>query len=465
MKCRQEEILLEGPAGTGKTRPILELLHLLCLNYPRLRALIVRKTAVSLTTSTLRTFNEKVLSPSDGVRYFGGSKFEPAAYRYQNGSTIVVGGMDNADKVLSTEYDIIYVNEATELTLADWESLTARLRNGILPDSRIVGDCNPAQEKHWLNLRCKAGVTHRILTRHEDNPEYFDDAGTATALGQAYMARLERLTGNRYLRLRKGLWVGVEHGIYQRFDRELHVVDLPPGIRFVTGAIGVDYGSRHKCGVVVVSVDQFGRRWVRDAWGEPDEDEGKTLNRIIAERRQRYGINRGRTDPQQRYMAGQLGFNVADISDGSRQHRVDITNELMAVYPGGRVPKKNDEAMMNLELGPFVEPDTPGLLFVKGAPGIDDLCAEIEGYHYVPKATETREVLVVARIDEDLVAALEDANEELDEEGFVLPPVAGSVSLGEKAAAPALPDPRMFPASPSRTTQAPRAGYPGRRTR
>jgi hypothetical protein len=48
-RCWEDEVLLSGPGGTGKSRAYLEKLHLCALKYPGMRGLIVRKTRVSLT--------------------------------------------------------------------------------------------------------------------------------------------------------------------------------------------------------------------------------------------------------------------------------------------------------------------------------------------------------------------------------------------------------------------------------
>src|SRR6185369_1742308 len=49
------EVLLSGPAGTGKTRGVLEWINHLAWRYPGLRVLIVRKTRASLAESVLYT--------------------------------------------------------------------------------------------------------------------------------------------------------------------------------------------------------------------------------------------------------------------------------------------------------------------------------------------------------------------------------------------------------------------------
>ena len=430
--AREHEILVEGPAGTGKTRTILELINLLCGTIPKTRALIVRRYAVTLTSTTLVTLRDKVLHPLDGVTFFGGSKDRAAAFTYPNGSTITVGGMDNPSLILSSEYDIIYWNEATEGTEEAWETLQGRARPpGALKAQRLIGDCNPSSKLHWLNKRCDAGRTRRIVTRLTDNPAYYNRDGSLTEAGAVYVnVALAGMTGTRRDRLVLGLWVGPENAIYvPPFDRNLHVQDLPPGTVFRAGAIGVDYGRRHKSGSVPISVDQFGRRWVREAWGEPAQDDGANLNLAVGRQKQQYKIFRGRTDPLQAYMAGVLGFNVAVGSAGSRNERTKMTSRLMGLFPGGRVPTKELELNQVRYLrehpqGPFVEEDSPGLLFVRGAPGIDELCDQIEDYHELFVETERASDYVVARINDDLVAAMEYAVEELENPERVYEPPA-----------------------------------------
>src|SRR5262245_58274493 len=55
------EVVLCGPAGTGKSRCCLEKLHACMRVWPGARGLIARATRASLTESALVTFEEKVL--------------------------------------------------------------------------------------------------------------------------------------------------------------------------------------------------------------------------------------------------------------------------------------------------------------------------------------------------------------------------------------------------------------------
>lgn len=221
-------MLVSGPAGTGKSRACLEKLHLMCALNPGMRALITRKTAASLGSTALVTYRDHVLPESlavGAVDFYGGSASEPPQYRYANGSRVMIGGMDKPEKVMSSEYDLIYAQESTELTVDDWEALNSRLRNGVVSFQQLLADANPNTPTHWLKLRCDASTALMINSRHEDNPRLFvrEGGGEMTTEGAAYMARLDALTGVRYMRLRKGLWVAAEGLVYSEFDPAVHL--------------------------------------------------------------------------------------------------------------------------------------------------------------------------------------------------------------------------------------------------
>ena len=438
-EARDREILVEGPRGTGKTRTVLELLHALCQNFPGLVALIVRKYQKTLATSALRTLNEQVLHSGDGVQFYGGSESEPASYRYKNGSRIVTGGMDNPEKVKSSEYDLIYPNEVTELTEDEYESLLPLLRHQvhgkrIIEHQRIISDCNPANSNHWMNQRCNAGKTRRIRTRHLDNPSYFDGDGNATEMGAAYIETLSSLTGPKRERWLKGLWTGTEDAIYPVFDRQVHIRPLEPGLHLTT-IIGEDYGSQHLCAVAALSIDQYNRRWVREVWAgadeQPDVTKPSSIDLVVAQFREKYKATRGRVDPNQAKLALAHGFAVAKGGNGGasgppRLHRIDMMEPLFYTYEGGRVPTAEQVASLSIPRGPFAEPDSHGIYLVEGGQGIDDLADEIEGYHYVFSDTPKGKTKDVYRVADDRIAAVEYANEEW-EEGFVIddsPPTA-----------------------------------------
>lgn len=263
---RAPEIVLSGPAGTGKSRACLEKLHLAMLKYPGAKALMLRKTLASLGSTTLETWREKVVKEALAagiLKYFGGSSAEPACYKYTNGSMVVLGGLDKSTKIMSSEYDLAFVEEAIELTLDDWEAVSTRLRNGVMPYQQLIGATNPAQPTHWLKLRANSGTTVMYESRHEDNPQYFTADGVMTDAGVSYIqGKLDKLTGVRHKRLRQGLWVAAEGLVFEEFDPYVHVIPWFPPPASWTRWWGVDFGYQHALVVQCWAEDPEGRLYL-----------------------------------------------------------------------------------------------------------------------------------------------------------------------------------------------------------
>src|SRR6478672_11979924 len=97
MRSTRREVLLAGPAGTGKSRACLEKLNLIASQVP-IRGAIVRKVRKSLTQSAMVTFEEKVLPAGNIVKFHEGDQ----EYRYPSGARIMVSGLDDAEKLKST---------------------------------------------------------------------------------------------------------------------------------------------------------------------------------------------------------------------------------------------------------------------------------------------------------------------------------------------------------------------------
>jgi phage terminase large subunit len=216
------EIILDGPAGTGKSRGCLEKLHYVSEKYQGARCCLVRKTRKSLTQSGMITFEQRVLPRPDAAPFHTGDQ----EYRYPKGSIIAVAGLDNPSKLFSSDWDIIFVQQAEELDEDDWQSMLRGLRNWKLSYQQIIGDCNPGPPGHWIRSRAATGALRMLPTRHEDNPELWDaEKHEWTERGRQYLSILDGYTGVLYKRLRLGLWVAAEGMVYEDvWDRAVHVV-------------------------------------------------------------------------------------------------------------------------------------------------------------------------------------------------------------------------------------------------
>ena len=227
-------------------------IHFIAMKYPGARILMARQTLEALKSGALDTYWKHVQPERFGVITYGGSKYVPAEIRYPNGSVILVVGMDKPDKVLSTEFDVIYVNEVTELKEEAWETLRARLRNGVVPYQMIFGDLNPSGIRHWANLRMQKGHSRRLVSTHKDNPAYWNEEKQEwTELGDTYVnVTLAGLTGTRRKRFLLGEWATAEGVVYESFEADVHVRDMD-----TTGwrrAMGVDVGTKNPTCILTV---------------------------------------------------------------------------------------------------------------------------------------------------------------------------------------------------------------------
>jgi hypothetical protein len=162
--------------------------------------------------------------------------------------------------------------EAREIEEAEWEDLTSRLRNGVLPFQMMIGDTNPDGPTHWIVQRARLGKLRLIESRHEDNPVLFDAReGAYTPAGEIYLGRLDNLTGVRHKRLRLGLWVGAEGMVYDLYDPAVHEIDPVP----------IDPSWRRFCAVDFGYTNAFAC-----LWGAEDYDGRLLIYRQV------YGVQR-----------------------------------------------------------------------------------------------------------------------------------------------------------------------------
>jgi Terminase-like family. len=340
------ELVVVGPAGTGKTYPILAVIHDLCKRYS-LRVLLLRATRASLTESVLVTYEDEILA-RDGWRWLcdGAGRAHRLAYDYPSGSTVVPAGLDRTpSRVLSTSWDIVHINECIEVKQDVWEYLATRLnRPGRQRTGWLIGDTNPGSPEHWLKRRCDAGTATLWETSHEANP-VMHDGRDWTPAGLSYLDTLNRLTGVRRKRLLDGQWVAGEGVWFDTFDPDVHVGEAAGYDPQLRAYLAIDTGVH--TGAVWFQVRESGHDRMVSVFGDYySYDFGATANAraIMGRSRELCGgrLDRVVADPAGRARTGNgptvLGeYELAGFRriDSWPLRTVNDSLELLATFVGG----------------------------------------------------------------------------------------------------------------------------------
>lgn len=152
-----------------------------------------------------------------------------------------------------------YVDEMTIIPECVWKMLGTRLS---VPGAKLFGTTNPDTPFHWLKKdyidradELDLKVFHFTI---DDNP----------SLDERYVRALKKeYKGLWYQRYIEGQWALAEGTIFDFFDKDIHVIDYPPGAADYY-ILGVDYGTTNPCVFALVGYRECARpnRWLEKIW-------------------------------------------------------------------------------------------------------------------------------------------------------------------------------------------------------
>lgn len=165
---------LKGGAGSGKSYAVTQIEILIALQRKE-TTLFLRKVGATLRNSVFalikNVLSEENLVP--GVDYIV-NKTEMSFEFPETGSKFILSGVDDVDKLKSIAgITRIVIEEATELTEADFNQIDLRLRGIHLLNPSITLMFNPISANHWLCKRFDTNfdpeTTLFINTTYKDN--------------------------------------------------------------------------------------------------------------------------------------------------------------------------------------------------------------------------------------------------------------------------------------------------------
>ena len=175
--CAKRIQVHQGGTRSGKTYSLLLVLIELAYKNPNAGATITiaRKTFPALRASVMRDFFE-ILNRENIYNEAHHNKSDATYILF--GNLVEFISIDQAQKVRGRKRDVLFINEANELSLEDWRQLLIRTTGNILLDY------NPSDEFHWLYEQVIPREDAALFkTTYLDNP----------FLDEALVAEIERL--------------------------------------------------------------------------------------------------------------------------------------------------------------------------------------------------------------------------------------------------------------------------------
>ncbi len=230
-----------GARGGGKSWALRRKLILMALRYAGLRALIIRRTYPELRENHLLP----LLAELKGIAGYTDAQ---KCFTFPNQSRISLGYLACEKDVLQyqgQEYDVIAMDEATQFTEYQFQTLKACLRGVNTAPKRMYLTCNPGGIGHaWV----KRLFVDRQFQGTERPEEYgfiaarvYDNAPLLQA-DPSYVAQLQSLPKTLRRAWLDGEWDLFEGQYFPEFSREKHVISpkvLPEGSRYFAA---MDYG-------------------------------------------------------------------------------------------------------------------------------------------------------------------------------------------------------------------------------
>ena len=159
LQAKTKHVGFGGARGGGKSWAVRCKAKLLALRYPGIRMLIVRRTYPELMNNHIQILRTELL---DVARYNDKDK----VLRFVNGSSIHFSYCQydkDLDRLQGVEFDVIFLDEATQLSEYQMKTITACLRGVNDFPKRIYYTCNPGGQGHgyikriFIDRRYEAG--------------------------------------------------------------------------------------------------------------------------------------------------------------------------------------------------------------------------------------------------------------------------------------------------------------------
>jgi len=164
MKAKTKHVGFGGARGGGKSWAVRTKAKLLALKYPGIRILIVRRTYPELVNNHINILRAELL----GIAKYND---KDKVLKFKNSSTInfmYCARDSDLDHMQGVEYDIIFLDEATQLSEYQMKCIVACLRGVNNFPKRVYYTCNPGGQGHGYIKRIFIDKVYELGEDPED---------------------------------------------------------------------------------------------------------------------------------------------------------------------------------------------------------------------------------------------------------------------------------------------------------
>lgn len=267
-EARTRFVAYGGARGGGKSWSVRQKAVLMAFTYPGIRMLILRRTFPELRENHILP----LMAELHGIAKY---KETEKAFLFPGGSRLRFGYCDREADVLQyqgQEYDVIFMDEATQFTEFQYQTLTACLRGANSFPKRFYLTCNPGGVgHHWV----KRLFVDRDYKQDEQPEDYtfirasVYDNKVLVENDPGYVRMLRNLPEDVRRAWLEGDWNVFQGQYFSEFREELHVVAPFPLPGWWRRYVTLDYGL-DMLAAYWIAVDNFGRAYVYREVFEPN---------------------------------------------------------------------------------------------------------------------------------------------------------------------------------------------------
>lgn len=234
-----------GGFRSGKSFLFQLITFLLCLKYPKLQVIYVRRTYDQLKDSVIKQFRAD-FEKYGQFNYVESSKEGSRIAKFANGSNIVFRAFDRDTNILSAEYDLACVCQVEEIQEELYKQLFGRLSGSVMPKTFMLVEGNP--KGNWV----KRTFYDPTEEERENKKIFFYNSPTTANLDNLpkdYLETLKTQYSERdFKRWALGDWQNLYGLVFSEFNEDKNIID-PISINDIGSGekvlIGGDYGWRN----------------------------------------------------------------------------------------------------------------------------------------------------------------------------------------------------------------------------